>query len=291
MKNGTPEVTIIVVPRERFSVAGAALERLLEVTPQPFHLCVVDCATPSCYRQSIERALRGHPNAEIVYHDGYLRPNQSRNVGVRASKRTEWTCIMDNDVFVDPEWLPRLIRASEEEGADVAVPLIIEGDESGPVHFDYRLGYIRRKAPWITGKWVIKAPRFDYRADRSASRRWQSLIEDHCVLYRGDVLTKITPFEESISTRELIDLSMRLHAAHARIIFEPKARVVFAPPPPVEPEEREFYAFRWDRNQAAYSNEYVAKAWGITGLPRSMNFIEERLSFLEPPVRSSREGR
>jgi len=269
-----------VVPRERFAATAAVLQRLFEVTAPPFRLIVVDCAMPRCYREAVDRVLMGHANVEIIHHDEYLRPNQSRNLVVRASKGSDWICLMDNDVFVKPEWLPKLVRACEEEEADVATPLIIEGDETGPIHFDERLGCIRRKAPWISGRWIIKKPSFDYKGDRLASRRRQDVVEDHCLLYRSETLARISPFDESLNTRELVDLSMRLHTVGARVIFEPSARVVFVPPPPIEPEEREFYSFRWELNRAVYSNQYVERKWRISGLPNSLNFIQERLSFL-----------
>lgn len=270
-----------MVPRERFSCTAAVVERLLEVTPAPFRVILVDCAMPRRYREALDRVLSGRKNVEVIQVDEYLRPNQSRNLVMRACGRSDWVCLMDNDVFVEPKWLADLIRACEEERADVAVPLIIEGEDTGPVHFDRRLGSIHRAPPWVRGRWIIKEPKFDYGDDRHASRRWQGMVEDHLVLYRPETLARIVPFPEDLSTRELVDLSMRLHVSGARVIFEPRVRVVFCPPPPIEPEERDFFAFRWEAGRAAGSNEYVQKKWRINGLPSSMNFIRERLRLLE----------
>lgn len=281
MNNGSPEVIIGVVPRERFSSTAAVLERLFEVTPPPFRVIVVDCAMPRCYRDAVDRVLLGRKNVELIHVDEHLRPNQSRNLVVRTCGHSDWVCLMDNDVFVEPKWLSDLIRACEEERADVAAPLIVEGAEAGPVHFDRRLGSIHRAPLWVRGRWLIKEPPFDYGADRQASRRWQGMVEDHLLLYRPEALARISPFPEELSTRELVDLSMRLHVSGARVIFEPAVRVVFCPPPPIESEEREFFAFRWEVSRAAGSNRYVQEKWRIKSLPSSMNFIRERLSLLD----------
>lgn len=281
MKSGTPKVTIGVVPRERFSSTAEVLERLFEATALPFRLVVVDCAMPRRYRDRVDRVLLRRANVEVIRRDEYLLPNQSRNLVLPASEGSDWVCLMDNDVFVGKEWLPNLIRACEEEEADVAAPLITERDEAGPVHFDMRLGYIRHTPFWASGDWIIKKSRFDYGKDRHASRRWQDLVEDHCLLYRREILVRSGQFDELMNTRELIDLSMRLHAAGAKVIFEPRAHVVFLPPPPIEPDEREFFAFRWERNRAVDSNEYVARKWRINRFPSSLNFIKERLSLLD----------
>ena len=54
-------VAVGLVPRERFSMAGQVLTRLLACTSEDFELVVVDAATPARFRAEMDRALGGRP--------------------------------------------------------------------------------------------------------------------------------------------------------------------------------------------------------------------------------------
>ena len=53
------DVNIAVVPRDRFSKTALTVTRLLEETPQPYRLIVVDAGMPTRYRRDVERAQEG----------------------------------------------------------------------------------------------------------------------------------------------------------------------------------------------------------------------------------------
>ena len=53
-----PEVTIAVVPRERFSFARDSLEALYRYTDPPFRLVYVDGGSPSRVQRYLESAAR-----------------------------------------------------------------------------------------------------------------------------------------------------------------------------------------------------------------------------------------
>src|SRR5262245_54424857 len=132
-------VVIGVVARERFSTGGRALRRLLATTPGPFRLIVVDAGTPPRYRHDIERAVAAHSNVELLRPPDYLNPNAAKNWIVRETAGSEFVVLMENDNLVSPGWLDALIRACEEEPADVARPMLYERRlfRSRP-HFDTR---------------------------------------------------------------------------------------------------------------------------------------------------------
>jgi hypothetical protein len=116
-----PVVTIVVVPRERFTYAPQCLESLYAHTDVPFHLVWVDGGSPSSIRHYLraQAAVRGF---ELVQTDHYLWPNRARNLGLRRV-RTPYVVFMDNDVVVAPEWLGALVRCADETGATVVGPL------------------------------------------------------------------------------------------------------------------------------------------------------------------------
>jgi hypothetical protein len=269
-------VTIGFVPRERFSLAAEALQRIFEYTRIPFNLIVVDCNIPRVYWHEMERVLSGRKNVKVLRTNHYLLPNQSHNLVIRETK-DDFVCLIENDVLVNEHWLSYLIAACEEHPADVAVPLILEGRKiSSRVHFAEALGSIRQIQHSDGVKLEIVPRGTPTEQDRNASRRTAEFIENHCMLFKREVFDRIGPFDEAVNTREPIDLSMALYHAKVPVVFEPKCRVGFLPPPPVDPDESDFYFFRWDLKKAIWNNDRIKEKWNLVNLPSSIPFVKER---------------
>lgn len=130
-------------------------------------------------------------------------------------------------------------------------------------------------------------------SDRTAARRSIELIETHCILFRNEVLRRIGQFDEAVEqSRQEIDLDLGLHHAGVRCVFEPKARVTFSPPPPIYPEERDYYLFKWDVERARRSHARIKEKWNLVGVPTSIPFVEARRHLADeiaPEVQLRRE--
>ena len=88
-------VSIVVVARERFSIARASLESIFANTEEPFELIYVDGRSPRSLRrwlaqQATQRGFR------LLRSDHYLSPNEARNIGL-AAVETELVVFFDND--------------------------------------------------------------------------------------------------------------------------------------------------------------------------------------------------
>ena len=277
------KVAVGVVPRERFSMTGRVLERLLACTSEDVELVVVDAATPARFRAEIDRVLQGRPDVVRPTTEEILLPNRARNV-VIANTDADWICFLENDVLVEPGWLDRLLTACEEEGAAAAVPLILERFEGfEQVHFDDRLHTIESVAT-PEGAALRIAPRPDSKEDdRGALRRVVHFIETHCMLFSREALERTGLFDPAISAQEEMDVSLALHAQGLRTIVEPASVVTFFPPPPIHPEEREYYRRKWDPE--AYEQDYrrVAERWRLLDPPSAMGVVTARRSYLREP--------
>jgi len=284
-------VTIGFVPRDRFCMASQALERLYRYTPQPFRLIVVDCNIPDRYRREMDEVLKGRDNVEFIRTDQYLQTNAAHNLVVRGNK-DPFLCLIENDNLVHQDWLLHLVAACEEHPADVAVPLIFERTED-KVHFDDRLGRIETVDGANGPKLAILPRSSSPESDRTAARRSIELIESHCMLFRSEVFERIGPLDESVEqSRQEVDLSMALHNAGVRRVFEPKARVTFSPPPPIHPEERDFYLFKWDVERSRQSHAWLQKKWNLVEVPTSVPFVQARRHLAEemdPEIQVRRE--
>jgi hypothetical protein len=183
---------------------------------------------------------------------------------------------MENDVLPESDWLSSLIAACEEHPADVAVPLLIERHgEFEKVHFDDRLGYVER----VQGSEGVKhriVPRKDSDRGAASGRQTVELIEVHCVLYRRSVFERIGLFDETLSARAEVDVSMSLYRAKVPVVFEPNARVIYVPPPPIFVDERDYYLFKWDLARAEQNHNTLKERWGLIDLPSSHEFVRMR---------------
>ncbi|MDP9022041.1 MAG: glycosyltransferase [Actinomycetota bacterium] len=276
-------VAVGVVPRERFSMAAQVLERLLACTPENFELVVVDAGTPAPFRAEMDRVLRGRPSVVRPTTDEILLPNEARNL-VIDNTDADWICFLENDVLVEPGWLSKLLAACEEEAAAAAVPLIV--DRFGPfekVHFDDRLHTITTvDTPDGTGLRIEPRPDSN-ESDRGATRRRVDFIETHCMLLSCRALERTGLFDPSITAQEEVDVSLALHAHGLPAVLEPAAVVTFYPPPPVHPEEREFYLRKWDPESYARDYRRVAERWRLIDPPSAMGVVETRRSYVREP--------
>lgn len=91
-------VTVVVLPRDRFTVTERSLESLLARTPAPFELVYIDGCSPRRTRRHLEARAREF-GFQLVRFEEYLSPNRARNVGA-ALATTEYTVFVDNDVIV-----------------------------------------------------------------------------------------------------------------------------------------------------------------------------------------------
>lgn len=266
------DVTIGFVPRERFSAAVRSLQSILENTRVPFHLIWVDCNTPLRYRQQIVSLLGGHANVEVIQTDTFKLANQAKNIVVQRNT-SDYLALVENDVVVSDGWLTGLVEALENHPAGVATPLIIE---NGEVHYDRRIASLRAvQTPGGEKIEFIKRPG-SWEEQRTAERQTTLTTEVHALLFKKEVLATIGPFDEQLTTRRAVDLTMRLYKNNIPIVFEPRSKVEFCSPPPVYRDEQAFFLMTWDEKSARWSNRRVEERWNIVDLPRSIRFARER---------------
>lgn len=274
-----PTVTVGFVPRERFSVAAECLQRIYDFTEIPFNLVVVDCNIPQVYQWQIHRLLEGKSNAKIIHTNHYLLPNQSRNLVIRETKN-EFLCLIENDVLVNEGWLSHLIHACEEHPAEVAVPLVLERlGHFEKVHFDDRLGQVKTVQTSDGIKLKIVPRNTPKEEDRSANRRSIEFLETHCMLFRTEVFNHVGEFDESITAQEEVDLSLALYQGKVPVVFEPKSVVTFLPPPPVYPDERDYYYLKWNPETYHQDYQHVAQKWKLENPPSALGVVKTRRSY------------
>jgi glycosyltransferase involved in cell wall biosynthesis len=228
----------------------------------------VDGNGPRRLARFIDRELAGRGH-RVIRSRRDLTPNQARNRAL-AEVRTEYVCFVDNDVIVRPGWLEALVRGARETGAWVTGPVILQGEyEDGVIHnaggefsfegaFGSRVAHQRNVYKFQS----IEAPR------EPLVRRTFDYVEFHCVLVRTDAFDKIGPLDEELySTREHIDLCLRVRDAGGRVCGEPASVVAYLRPPPVELGDLPFFLRRWSEAWNLRSLRHFAAKYGLDPEP------------------------
>lgn len=259
--------TLVVVPRERFSMAIESLESIFAHTAQAFDLVYVDGGSPPPVRRALERAADRH-GFRLLREDRYLSPNEARNIGLSAVE-TEYTVFLDNDVLVSPGWLEKLIECADETGAAIVGPLTCEGDfetvhfAGGEVHFEEEredaevVRHVKERIYFPQQK-VAKV------SDRLV-RQEVELCEFHCCLARTSVLRGIGGLdEEMFNTREHLDFCLAVARTGGSVWFEPESVVAYVPPPPLKARDIPFYMLRWSDDWESRSLRRFQDKWDLT---------------------------
>lgn len=261
-------VTVVVVPRERFSVAERSLESILADRSTPFDLVYVAGGAPRRLERRLRRAV-SEDGMKLVSRRHYLSPNHARNLGWKEAA-TDYVVFIDNDVVVSPGWLAPLVSCADETGAAIVSPLICEGQ---PLH---------RTVHCVGGSCSFELPRRNgeegrYMRDRidgqgrsvdeiraTLSRKRTGLAEYHCVMVRTDFLRETGGVDEGmLSTREHVDLCLEAEGLGHEIWIEPESVVTYVYDVPMELGDIHYYMLRWSDDWERRSLEHFNRKWEL----------------------------
>jgi len=259
-----PEVTIVVLQRERFSKTEPALESLYEHTTIPFKLIYVDGKSPRKLKRYLEEQSKAK-GFHLIRKEHFIPTNEGRNLALSLVD-TQYVVFVENDLIVAPGWLENLIKCAEETGAWLVGPLYCESEPvhqrvhmaGGEAHIFEKKGkrYFHERHR-LRGRQVV-----DVRPQ--LHREPIELIEFHCALMRTDKLKEIGGFDEGIKTAPShIDLCLTVRDKGGSIYFEPDALVTYVTPPPLTISDIPFFNYRWSDNLNRQSLEYFRQKWNL----------------------------
>ncbi|PSB49412.1 glycosyltransferase family 2 protein [Chamaesiphon polymorphus] len=264
-----PQVTIIVVPRERFSLTQESLESIYEYTETPFHLVYVDGGSPTHIRQYLATQSQ-QKNFQLIRTNYYLTPNRARNIGLQQVS-TKYVVFIDNDVIVSPGWLQQMIQCAEETGATIVTPLTGEGM---PVH--ERVHCAGGEAHLVIKEEGSEVKRYilsklHYRGRRlkdvqgKLTRKATEMAEFHCIFVRTAIFEKIGLLDEAVmNTKEHADFCMTVAQAGGTVYLEPSSLVTYVPGLSPCWSDLHFYMLRWSDAWGIASLKRLQKKWNLT---------------------------
>jgi GT2 family glycosyltransferase len=291
-----PEVTLVVVPRERFSYTRQSLESIYQHTKYPFNLIYVDGNSPRHIRQYLQQQA-DEKQFILVHSEQYLSPNQARNIGLKYVK-TKYLVFVDNDIHVAEGWLEKIVQCAEETEAAVVCPLVCIGKQ---LHSKVHLagGEARIFLEVKNDKMRRKVHEKHYFVNRSLAeiqaqlqRKECEFAEFHCMLVRTNLFNQITSLDEKLlTTREHIDFSMTVTNLGKKIYCEPNSIVTYVPDSGFEWSDLPYFMLRWSDAWEVASLEHFMEKWDLTKKDKYFKKRYKRLgqrrhqAFLRPLVR------
>lgn len=267
--NSEPTVTILVVPRERYSYTRESLESIYKNTDYPFQLIYVDGNSPSHIQYYLQEQA-SEKEFDLIRTNHYLSPNHARNLGLRQVK-TKYVVFIDNDVQVSPGWLQALVNCAETTKATVVSPLICQylplhtevhcaGGESG-VKLETTGDTTKRS---IIEK-IYKQGRKVTDVLPQLQQQKTGLAEFHCMMVRTEIFEQIGLLDERLlNTKEHVDLCMLVTEAGGSIYLEPKSIVTYVPGPPLQWSDLHFYMLRWSNDWERLSLQRLREKWNLS---------------------------
>ncbi|MBT9315525.1 glycosyltransferase family 2 protein [Leptothoe spongobia] len=263
-----PAITIVVVPRERFSYSQQSLDSIYQYTNMPFELVYVDGGSP----RSVQHYLRGAATERdftLVRTDHFLAPNQARNLGL-GQVETDYVLFIDNDVHVSYGWLEKLWECAQATDAAVVCPLTCIGK---PLHQKVHLagGEARIFTELKRNKACRRVHEKHYFVNCAVAeiqdqlqRRACEFAEFHCMLVKRSVFNQLGPLDEKLlSTREHIDFCLDVGQSGGRIYCEPDSVVTYVPDILYRWSDLAFFMLRWSDEWEIKSLKHFRQKWNL----------------------------
>ncbi|MBH8565427.1 glycosyltransferase family 2 protein [Nostoc sp. CENA67] len=291
-----PKITIVVSPREQFSLSSQSLESIYQYTDLPFSLIYVDGASPPQVQKYLETKAQ-EKGFKIIRTEQYLSPNQARNLAI-PHVQTEYLVFIDNDVIVSPNWLDHLLECAQQTRATIVCPLTcigkpiheiihLAGGEARILSEETKTG-IKRKVH--EKHYFVNRPVAD--VHEQLHRQQCEFAEFHCMLVRTSIFDQIGLLDEGLlNTREHIDFCMSVTNAGGTVYCEPKSVVTYVPELPFNWADISFFLLRWSDEWELASLEHFSQKWNLTKQDKYFKKRYKRLghrrhhAFLKPLLR------
>ena len=260
----TEDVTIVVVPRDRFSSIVDCAKSIIENTSIPFRLVVLDFGYSAGTLAAV-RSVVGDRPLEIMPCGRTIPMIAFRNcLPAIATRYVTW---VDNDTYVTPGWMEALFERAAM-GARVILPLTLEREgldiDRRRLPLRNHISHSELRRVEIDGVSYV----FDHKPFRRAApeeipseAHTIDFFELHTFFAETDVFRQLDL--PAMVVREHIDIGMQLHKLGIEIWCEPKARVQFdnihARP---TYSDLKFFFFRWNQRLVDESHDLFEKRWG-----------------------------
>jgi succinoglycan biosynthesis protein ExoO len=207
-QNTEPTVSVIMANHNGAAHIATAVRSVLRQTLRSLELIVSDDGSTDESLRTALAAAAGDQRLVVVRSETRAGPGAARNRALDVA-RGRWVAIVDNDDFIHPQRLERLIGDAERDGADIACDDLLTFDEDGSRRPHAHLRGAFAKRPY----WIDAA----------------EYVGCNLVLEDGPALGYLKPvfrrnalrYDETLTIAEDSDLILRMLAGGARMRIYP----------------------------------------------------------------------
>lgn len=258
------QVTIVVVPRDRFSSLPACIRSIVQHTSVPYRLMVLDLGYAAATLQEARQAA-GQQELEVVACPWTI-PVVAFG-GVLSRIETPYVAWVDNDTYVSAGWMEALLDRAAR-GARVVLPLTLEREgldgDARQLPLRNHISHAELRRVQVEGVEYV----FDHKPYRRAAPE-ELPAEPHTVdffelhtFFAESAVLRLLELPEMV-VREHIDIGIQLHRLGIPIWCEPRARVHFdnIHERPTR-NDLKFFFYRWDEKLIDQSHALFLQRWG-----------------------------
>lgn len=231
------EITLIMVPYERYSTFPKAVDELYKTLEIPFNLIVVEGNAPEEIRIQLEKRQRQHGNMTIIYTNHCPALANAFNLALPHFK-TPYALFFDNEMRLPKGMVEKLLEGARSHQSAVLCPQesMVERQVVAMNHNDYEISNTLR-APGLR-------PCF--------------LIQQEAVNGMGKF------FDEFSSPYTLgVDLMYRLRSKGLNASEYEGVKIETRANAPLRPSDMPIFRAQWNRERVVHSVEQLEKKWNI----------------------------
>ncbi|MDR3414714.1 MAG: glycosyltransferase [Nevskia sp.] len=257
--------TIVMTAKERHGLTLRTIESIVCNTAKPYRFIFADTRSPTWLSRILaERAQEW--GLEVLRFDASLWQHALRR-RVAPTIDTDYAVFLDNDMYLKPGWLERLVACADETGAGIVGPLYLWGADEHTSRIHMAGGRIE-EVPAADGTTMLEAHVLVNRNAREFTaelqRKETDFAEYHCMLIRTSLLRDGALFDERIDrVHEHIDTSLTVRKAGHRIYLEPASQVVYLAYVRFLLHDIPFFRERWARPPAEANLRAFSAKWGV----------------------------
>jgi len=207
-----PAISVIMANYNGAGRVAAAVRSVLRQTETSLELLFSDDGSSDASLAEARAAAAGDPRFVVIEGGPRSGPAATRNRAIERA-RGRWLAVVDNDDFIHPERLARMIAAAEADGADIAVDDMLVFYETGAAQPHPMLRCALARAPaWIDSAAYVHANALNGSAPALGYLK---------PIIRRERLGALR-YDESLRIAEDFDLVMRLLLGGARMRAYPE---------------------------------------------------------------------
>jgi glycosyltransferase involved in cell wall biosynthesis len=273
-------VTIVVMPRDKFSTMETCLEHIFKNTPEPFELWVLSGGTPEATKRKWEERYAG--KAQFTFFPEFKNGADLRNFAL-GKIMTRLAVFVDSDVYVRPGWLEPLVRCQRETGAALVSPLIL--DRNDLIHTAGNDFFIMKKNGEAYATMELRYQHHKVAGPTNLVRRETAFGEMHCQLVLAEIGKKFEIFDANLREFQEMDAGLTLSKHDYKMMFEPESVVyLFYEQRLAHAEDIRFHMWKWNMTAMHEGFAYFKKKWRLDINPensfdRYLRAVNSRVGF------------